>query len=94
MNEEETEPSRPNRTEPGNFRRRPELDAETNRTEPDRATTRPKSAGWSALNREMYFSEPNRTEPNRLIFERQVRNRNESNRIGSFLSSALPRSVP
>ena len=39
--------------------------AEPNRTEPDRATQRPKSTGRTVSNRETYLSEPNRTEPNR-----------------------------
>ena len=48
--EKETEPNRPNRAEPinsatGRNRTR-------NRTEPDRATTRPKNAGRTASNRE------------------------------------------
>ena len=59
--EQETEPNRPKRTEPvnsGTGRNRTR-----NRTEPDRATTRPKNAGRTASNRENSFSEPNQTEP-------------------------------
>ena len=59
-------PNRNGRTEPNRtdqFQNRPEQDAEPNRTEPDRATTRPKNAGRTASNRENEFSEPNRTEP-------------------------------
>ena len=76
-----TEPAEPNRTVI-QFWKRPEPDAEPNRTEMDRATTRPKSAGRTASNREIAFSEPKRTKP---MNSRQVRNRNESNRTGSFL---------
>ena len=54
-----------------------------NRTEPDRATTRSKSAGRTASNREIYFL--NRTKP---INFRKLWNRNESNRTGSFLTEA------
>ena len=79
-----TEPAEPNRTK--QFRNRPEPDAQTNRTEPDRATTHPKSAGRTASNRERHFSEPNRT---KLTNFRKVRNRNESNRIGSFLINVV-----
>ena len=50
-----------NRTEPNRLFLEP--DAETNRTEPDRATTSPKNAGRSASNREIELSEPNRVEP-------------------------------
>ena len=56
--------------------------AEPNRTEPDRATTCPKNADRTASNQENYNSEPNRNES---INFRKVRNRNESNRTGSFL---------
>ena len=52
-----------------------------NRTEPDLATTRPKSAGRTASNREMNFSEPNRTEPNRGISKITEAKRIESNRF-------------
>ena len=54
------------RTEPNQtvqFWNQPEPDSETNRTEADRATTRPKNAGRTASNREIESSEPNRTEP-------------------------------
>ena len=72
-----TGPAEPNRTV--SFRNRPEPDAEPNRTEPDRATTRPKNAGRTASNRETFVPEPNRAdellmspepkrlEPNRLL---------------------------
>ena len=71
-----TELNRPNRTEPlnsgtgRNWTRK--------RTEPDRATTRPKNAGRTASNRETTFSEPNRVEPMNF---RKVQNRSESNRF-------------
>ena len=83
-------PNRAGRTEPNRileFRNRPEPDAEPNRTEPDRATTRPKSAGRTVSNRGKYSSEPNRTEP---INFRKVRNRHESNRTRSLPDLCLP----
>ena len=58
-----------------------------NRTEPDRATTRPKNEGRTASN------QTNRTKP---IDIRKIRNRNESNRTGSFLECSIeadPRSI-
>ena len=78
-------PNRTGRTEPNSaveFWNRPEPDAETNRTDPDRATTRPKNAGRTASNLAKYCSEPNRTEP---INFRKIQNRHESNRTGSIV---------
>ena len=49
----------PNRTEPINSRTG--RNRTRTRTEPDRASTRPKTAGRTASNREKLFSEPNRT---------------------------------
>ena len=73
-----TEPNRPNRTKPK--RLIPEPDAETHRTEPDRPTTRPKNAGRTASNRDLFS--PNRTEPNRT-----EPNRTEPNRTDEFSKS-------
>ena len=79
-------PNRTGRNEPNRtveFRNRPDPDAETNRTEPDRATTSEKRRK-NTSNRENYVSEPNQAEP--MNFRSQkVWNRNKSNRIGSFL---------
>ena len=80
-----TEPAEPNRTEPFNFgsgRNRTQ-----NRTEPDRATTRPKSAGRTASNR-IFRTEPNRTE---YLFEKSRTETNRTEPVPSWsmhLSSA------
>ena len=79
----ESEPNRPNRTEPFNYGTG--WNRTRNRTEPDRATTRPKNAGQTASIQDKLNSETNRTEPINL---RKVRNRNESNPTGFFLRSA------
>ena len=76
-------PNRIGRTEPKRsveFWNGPEPDAENNRTEPDRATTRPKNAGRTASNREhLNF----RTEP--IYFQKSG---TEPNRTGPFLAFA------
>ena len=63
----------------------PEPDGETNRTEPDRAATRPKNAGRTASNREKYLSEPNRTERNRFIFEKSGTETNRTEPVPSWV---------
>ena len=75
------------------FWNRPEPDAEPNRAEPDRAATRKKTQ--AEPRRTGKFNSPNRTEPNRLIFEKS---RTEPNRAepvpswhrGRFLRESAP----
>ena len=68
----------------------PASDAEPNRTEPSRATTRLKNAGRTAPKQDNKSSEPNRTE---LINFRRIRNRNESSRTDSFLQITFQRLI-
>ena len=81
--EQETEPNRPNRTEPSNFGTG--RNQTRDRTEPNQTETWRVQKAQAQPHRSRKKHVPNRTEPNRCFFLKKVRNRNESNRTGSFL---------
>ena len=55
---------------------------EAARTEPDRATTRPKSASRTVSNQDKYLSKPNRTEP--MHFRKSVTETNRAEPVPSW----------